>query len=158
MTWVSERVSEWVQAKGSAQVLSCMFKCTETHTFYCMGITSPQLMVPGADRLVKLAEVWLLFTMNNAKDILFAMLCSLPGQWLPTWVPRCRLAKCTSGIKRTGWVSRSRKGLNTVMSIRLCEGSSGTLTSGTERNKMRTLTSADGIHSWKQPQSRSYQV
>lgn len=61
-----------------------------------------------------------------------------PGSWLLTWVPRWRLAKCTSGMKRTGWVSRSTKGLKTVISIRLWEGSSGTLTSETEKEKKKT--------------------
>lgn len=81
-------------------------------------------------RWPNLSKFWLLFS----KDFLFVKSYSPAatlGSWLRTWVPRWRLAKCTSGMKRTGWVSRSIKGLKIVMSIRLWEGSSGTLTSET---------------------------
>lgn len=60
-----------------------------------------------------------------------------PEPWaLLTWAPRCRFAKWTSGMNRTGWVSRSMKGLKMVMSVRLCEGSMGTLTSETVETNM----------------------
>lgn len=63
---------------------------------------------------------------------------SSPQPWaLLTWAPRCRFAKWTSGMNRTGWVSRSMKGLKMVMSVRLCEGSMGTLTSETAETKIR---------------------
>ena len=68
------------------------------------------------------------------------LLAATLGFGLPTWAPRWRLAKWTSGMKRTGWVSRSMKGLKTVMSMRLWDGRSGTLTSETEKKKKNTRT------------------